>query len=57
MEDMELILHVNMTCKTSFFSLNLVSHTKVVGEFPGAPVVRTPHFHCTGPGFNPWSGN
>ena len=25
--------------------------------FPGSPVVRTPHFHCKGHGFNPWSGN
>ena len=22
-------------------------------ESPGGPVVRTPHFHCRGPGFNP----
>ena len=27
------------------------------GEFPGGPVVRTPCFHCWGPGFKPWSGN
>ena len=26
-------------------------------EFPGGPVVRMPHFHCQGLGFNPWSGN
>ena len=26
-------------------------------EFPGSPVVRTPCFHCRGPGFDPWSGN
>ena len=26
-------------------------------EFPGGPVVRTPCFHCRGPGFDPWSGN
>ena len=26
-------------------------------EFPGGPVVRTPHFHCQGPGFSPWSGS
>ena len=26
--------------------------------FPGVPaVVRTMHFHCQGPGFNPWLGN
>ena len=27
------------------------------GEFPARPVVRPPHVHCHGPGFNPWSGN
>ena len=27
------------------------------GEFPDGPVVRTLHFHCGGPGFDPWSGN
>ena len=26
-------------------------------EFPGGLVVRTPRFHCQGPGFDPWSGN
>ena len=26
-------------------------------EFPGGPVVRTPRFHCRGPGLDPWSGN
>ena len=26
-------------------------------DFPGSPVVRTPSFHCWGPGFNLWSGN
>uniref|UniRef100_A0A4W2I0J8 Apolipoprotein E n=1 Tax=Bos indicus x Bos taurus TaxID=30522 RepID=A0A4W2I0J8_BOBOX len=25
-------------------------------EFPGGPVVRTPCFHCHGPGCNPWLG-
>ena len=24
---------------------------------PGGPVVKTPHFHCRGRGFDPWSGN
>ena len=24
---------------------------------PWRPVVRTPHFHCRGSGFHPWSGN
>ena len=26
-------------------------------EFPGGPVVRPRHFHCHGPGFNPWLGD
>jgi len=25
-------------------------------EFPGAPVIRTWHFHSQAPGFNPWWG-
>ena len=25
-------------------------------EFPGGPVVRTPHFHCRGPGSIPGQG-
>ena len=24
---------------------------------PGGPVVKTPHLHCRGYGFNPWWGN
>ena len=28
-----------------------------VGEFPGSPVVRIRHFHCQGPGYDPWYGN
>ena len=30
---------------------------RLMGEFPGGPVVRTPRFHCRGHGFDPWSGN
>ena len=26
-------------------------------EFPGGPLVRTPCFHCRGPGFDPSSGS
>ena len=29
---------------------------RLLREFPGSPVVRTPCFHCRGPGFDPWSG-
>ena len=28
-----------------------------VGSFPGGTVVKTPHFHCRGHGFDPWLGN
>ena len=35
----------------------LFSSKKMTQEFPGCPVVRTPHFHRQGSGFNPWSGN
>ena len=31
--------------------------SKYLGELPGSPVVRTPCFHCRGPGFDPWLGN
>ena len=27
------------------------------GNFPGGPVVKSPRFHCSGRGFDPWSGN
>ena len=27
------------------------------GNFPGGPVAKTPHSQCSGPRFNPWSGN
>ena len=26
-------------------------------DFPGSPLVKTPHFHCGGHGFHPWLGN
>ena len=26
-------------------------------DFPGGPVVKTPHFQCRGHGFSPWWGN
>ena len=41
-----------------WFWMNLLlSLNLIFQEFPGCPVVRTPRFHCHGPGFNPWSGN
>ena len=26
-------------------------------DFSGGPVAKTPRSQCSGPGFNPWSGN
>lgn len=37
--------NLDTTKNTSFF------------KFPGSPVVRTLHFHCWGPRFNPRAGN
>ena len=30
--------------------------TKISGNFPGSPVVKTPSFQCRGYGFDAWSG-
>ena len=30
---------------------------KIVEEFPGSPMVRTPHFHCPGHRLSSWSGS
>lgn len=40
-------------------SVYLRSKTKMnfLGEFSGGPVIRTLHFHCCGPEFNPLSEN
>ena len=32
-------------------------YKKCVRDSPGGPVVKTPHFHCRGHRFDPWSGN
>ena len=31
-------------------------YKKLVGSFPSSPVFKTQRFHCTGRGFDPWSG-
>ena len=31
--------------------------TKNCRDFPGGPVVKTPHLHCRGHGFDPLLGN
>ena len=38
-------------------SYGSLTEKKMLREFPGCPVVRTPSFHCREHGFNPWSGN
>ena len=30
---------------------------KIIGKFPGGPVIRIWHTQCQGPGFNPWLRN
>ena len=32
----------------------ILKRKKVVWDFPGSPVVRTPCFYCRGHGFEPW---
>ena len=39
-------------------NVQLRCHLKHEGrDFPGGPVVKTPHFQCGGCRFDPWSGN
>ena len=38
-------------------SIIIIFFLKENGDFPGGPATRTPHFHCRGHGFDPWSGN
>ena len=35
----------------------LYSLKKKNGDFPGGPVVKTPHFPCRDHGFDPWLGS
>ena len=45
----------NFVTLNEFQPLYIKAHTR--RDLPGAPVVKTPHSHCRGQGFNPWSGN
>ena len=47
----------NKIQKISFFSLYWQDFKRLVTDFPGGPVVKTPCFHCRGHGFDPWLGN
>ena len=35
----------------------ILSQESTARDHPGGPVVRTPHFPCGGPRFDPWLGN
>ena len=37
-----------------FLSLYILLESLLTWNFPGSPVVKTPHFHCVRLGFNPW---
>ena len=34
-----------------------VSSESELGDFPGVPVAKTPHYQCRGPRLDPWSRN
>ena len=34
-----------------------IKKKKKIKDFPGHPLVKTPHFQCRGYRFDPWSGN
>ena len=38
-------------------TLRLKNNKEFIREFTGGAVVKTLHFHCWGPGFDPWLGN
>ena len=41
-------------CKALVLKINQIwKLLRIDREFPGNPVVRIPHSHCQGPGFNP----
>ena len=51
------ILHHSGPRNTLLYISFICHQNKITRELPGSPVVRTPHFHCRGPGFNSWPGN
>ena len=54
-----IIYHRAANILLSYFSFDFtynVFNLKFWGDFPGSPVVKTPHFHCREHGFDPWSG-
>ena len=46
----------HVTTRKNFKRILLSEKSQTV-DFPGGPVVKTLHFHCRGPGFDPCLGN
>ena len=46
-----------MKRETRMGEVALTFKHKIGGDFPGDPVGKTPSSQCSGPGFDPWSGN
>jgi len=46
------------SCQGAFSVIGDIDDLNVVRrDFPGGPVVKTPHSQCRGHGFDPWSGS
>ena len=46
-----------MRIETTMYLLAVYVQMGDSWDFPGGPVVKTPHFHGRGHGFDPWWGN
>ena len=55
--DKEYILNQWEVSKWDRIWKKILPFGKNLRNFPGGPVVKTPHFQCRGHGFNPLSGN
>ena len=49
--------HSKKNCGFNSFPLPSTQEELSLLDFSGGSVVKSPHFHCRGHGFNPWSGN
>ena len=45
-----------MEMRMRAWALQRMDYQERPRDLPGGPVVKTPHFHCRGHRFNPWSG-
>ena len=43
--------------KRGYFSFSTGGKEERVEDFPGGPVIKTPHSQCRGHGFDPWLGD